>query len=110
MTKYIIEDGNFYRVAPSGAKRQGRLDRFIKENFAKELEGAIKAAIKADYKKASRLGDDLTFDVIELLGFDKRDKDILYFVCSIVFYQIELGRTNSKNWKEFFLDNSKVVV
>ena len=96
MKKYIIEDGNFYRVAPSGAKSQGHLDRFIKENFAKELEGAIKAAIKADYKKASRLGDDLTFDVIELLGLDKRNRNMVDFVCCEVFYQIELGRNNSQ--------------
>lgn len=93
MKEYIIEDGNFYRVAPSGAKRQGRLDRFIKENFAKELEDAI----KADYKKTSRLGDDLTFDVIELLGLDKRNRKMVDFVCCEVFYQIELGKNNSKN-------------
>ena len=93
MKKYIIEDGNFYSVAPSGAFSPLSLGEFIQENFAKELDNAI----KADYKKAARLGDDLTFDVIELLGLDKRDKDMLYFVCSIVFYQIELGRTNSKN-------------
>ena len=88
MKEYIIENGNFYHVAPSGAFSPLSLGKFIQENFAKELDNAI----KADYNKVAKLGDDLTFDVIELLGLDKRNKDMLYFVCSIVFYEIELGK------------------
>lgn len=87
MRNYIIENGNFYRVSPSGAKRQGRLARFIQENFAKELENAI----KSDYNKATELGNDLTFNVIEFLRLDKNNNDVVDFVGGVVFNQIELG-------------------
>ena len=38
MKKYIIEDGNFYSVAPSGAFSPLSLGEFIQENFAKKLD------------------------------------------------------------------------
>lgn len=87
MKKYIVENSSLYRVTPSGVKRWGRLDRLIWKNFAKELENAI----KSDYNKATELGNDLTFNVIEFLGLDKNNNDVVDFVGGVVFNQIELG-------------------